>query len=54
MVASLLLLLTAVTTATAKPCLTKEEAKKLWPNECLYWQHLRPLPRSARSGVSKA
>jgi hypothetical protein len=37
MVASLLLLLTAVTTATAKPCLTKEEAKKLWPNEWLYW-----------------
>src|SRR5262249_44492929 len=37
MVASLLLLLTAVTGATAKPCLTKEEARKLWPNEWLYW-----------------
>src|SRR6516162_2679576 len=37
MVASLLLLLTAVATATAKPCLTKEEAKNLWPNEWLYW-----------------
>jgi hypothetical protein len=37
MVASSLLLLTAVTTATAKPCLTKEAAKKLWPNEWLYW-----------------
>jgi hypothetical protein len=37
MVASLLLLLTAVTVATAKPCLTKEEARKLWPNEWLYW-----------------
>src|SRR5215469_6296771 len=37
MVASLLLLLTAVATATAKPCLTKAEAKNLWPNEWLYW-----------------
>ena len=37
MVASLLLLLTAVTAATAKPCLTREEARKLWPNEWLYW-----------------
>ena len=35
MVASFLLL--AVTAATAKPCLTKEEARKLWPNEWLYW-----------------
>lgn len=23
--------------ATAKPCLTKDEARKLWPNEWLYW-----------------
>jgi hypothetical protein len=30
-------LLMAVTAATAKPCLTKEEARKLWPNEWLYW-----------------
>ena len=37
MAASLLLPLIAVTAATAKPCLTKEEAKKLWPNEWLYW-----------------
>ena len=37
MAASLLLLLMAVTTAAAKPCLAKEEAKKLWPNEWLYW-----------------
>ena len=37
MVASLLLLLMAATAATSKPCLTKEEAKKLWPNEWLYW-----------------
>jgi len=35
MVASFLLV--AVTAATAKPCLTKEEAGKLWPNEWLYW-----------------
>ena len=35
MVASFLLM--AVTAATAKPCLTKEEARKLWPNEWLYW-----------------
>jgi hypothetical protein len=35
MVASFLLM--AVTAATAKPCLTKEEAKKQWPNEHLYW-----------------
>jgi hypothetical protein len=35
MVASFLLL--AVTAATAKPCLTREEARKLWPNEWLYW-----------------
>ena len=35
MVASFLLM--AVTAATAKPCLTKEEAGKLWPNEWLYW-----------------
>ncbi len=37
MMASLLLLLMAATAATTKPCLTKEEAKKLWPNEWLYW-----------------
>jgi hypothetical protein len=37
MVASLLLLLMAGTATLAKPCLTKEEAKKLWPNEWLYW-----------------
>ena len=36
MVASFLLM--AVTAATAKPCLTKEEARKLWPNEWLYWR----------------
>jgi hypothetical protein len=30
-------LLLAVTAATAKPCLTREEARKLWPNEWLYW-----------------
>jgi hypothetical protein len=30
-------LLMAITAATAKPCLTKEEARKLWPNEWLYW-----------------
>jgi hypothetical protein len=36
-VASLLLLLMAATAATSKPCLTKDEAKKLWPNEWLYW-----------------
>jgi hypothetical protein len=35
MVASFLLL--AVTAATAKPCLTKDQARKLWPNEWLYW-----------------
>ena len=35
--ASLLLLLMAATAATSKPCLTKKEAKKLWPNEWLYW-----------------
>ena len=35
MVASFLLM--AVTGATAKPCLTKEEARKQWPNERLYW-----------------
>ena len=35
MVASFILM--AVTAATAKPCLTKEEARKLWPNEWLYW-----------------
>ena len=38
MVASLLLLLMAATAALAKPCLTKEEARKLWPNEWLYWR----------------
>ena len=37
MVASLLLLLIAVMTATAKPCFTMEEARKQWPNERLYW-----------------
>jgi hypothetical protein len=37
MVAGLLFPLMAVTAATAKPCLTKEDAKKLWPNEWLYW-----------------
>ena len=37
MVASLLLLLMAATAATSKPCLTKEEARKRWPNERLYW-----------------
>jgi hypothetical protein len=37
MVASLLLLLTAPTAATSKPCLTKEEARTLWPKEWLYW-----------------
>jgi hypothetical protein len=37
MVAGLLFSLMAVTPATARPCLTKEEAKKLWPNEWLYW-----------------
>ena len=37
MVASLLFLLMAATAATSKSCLTKEEAKKLWPNEWLYW-----------------
>jgi len=36
-VASLLLLLIAVMTATAKPCFTMEEARKQWPNERLYW-----------------
>jgi hypothetical protein len=36
MVATLLFLLMVATPATSKPCLTKEEAKKLWPNE-LYW-----------------
>ena len=36
-VASLLFLLMAATAATSKPCLTKEEARKLWPNEWLYW-----------------
>lgn len=35
MAASFLLLV--VTAATAKPCLNREEAKKLWPNEWLYW-----------------
>ena len=34
---ALLLLLMAATAATSKPCLTKDEARKLWPNECLYW-----------------
>ena len=37
MVASLLLLLMEATAATSKPCLTKEEDSKLWPNEWLYW-----------------
>jgi hypothetical protein len=37
MVASLLLFLMAATAATSKPCLTKKEAKELWPNEWLYW-----------------
>ena len=37
MVASLLFLLISATAATSKPCLTKEEARKLWPNEWLYW-----------------
>jgi hypothetical protein len=37
MMASLLLLLMAAPAATSKPCLTKEEARKLWPNEWLYW-----------------
>jgi hypothetical protein len=36
MVAMLLLLMSA-TAAISKPCLTKEEARKLWPNEWLYW-----------------
>jgi hypothetical protein len=35
MVAMLLLLMSA-TAAMSKPCLTKEEARKLWPNEWLY------------------
>jgi hypothetical protein len=35
MVASFLLM--AVTAATAKPCLTQDEARKQWPNERLYW-----------------
>jgi hypothetical protein len=35
MVASFLLM--AATTAMAKPCFTKEEARKQWPNERLYW-----------------
>ena len=30
-------LLMAVTAAMAKPCFTKEEARKQWPNERLYW-----------------
>jgi hypothetical protein len=34
---AILLLLMAATAATSKPCLRKEEAKKLWPNEWLYW-----------------
>ena len=34
---AILLLLMATTAATSKPCLSKEEAKKLWPNEWLYW-----------------
>src|SRR3974390_1578931 len=34
---SLLFLLMAATAATSRPCLTKEEARKLWPNEWLYW-----------------
>jgi hypothetical protein len=38
MVASLLLFLMSATAATSKACLTKEEAKKLWPNEWLYWR----------------
>src|SRR5436305_2621622 len=41
MVAMLLLLMSA-TAAMSKPCLTKEEARKLWPNEWLYW-HFSPL-----------
>jgi hypothetical protein len=36
MVAMLLLVMSA-TAAISKPCLTKEEARKLWPNEWLYW-----------------
>jgi hypothetical protein len=31
----------AATAAMSKPCLTKDEAKKLWPNEWLYWHTQR-------------
>src|SRR6516165_5227302 len=36
-IVGLSLLLIAATAAAAKPCLTKEQARKLWPNEWLYW-----------------
>jgi len=36
-IVGLSLLLIAATTAAAKPCLTKEQARKLWPSEWLYW-----------------
>src|SRR5215472_9397169 len=42
MVASLLLLLMAATAATSKPCLTKEEAKRLyWHTERHCWDHIK-------------
>jgi len=50
MVASFLLM--AVTAATAKPCLTKEEARKLWPNEWLYW-HTERTRNDSRSRPSR-
>ena len=36
-IVGLSLLLIAATAAEAKPCLTKEQARKLWPSEWLYW-----------------
>ena len=36
-IVGLSLLLIAATAAAAKPCLTKEQARKLWPSEWLYW-----------------
>ena len=36
-IVGLSLVLIAATAAAAKPCLTKEQARKLWPSEWLYW-----------------
>jgi hypothetical protein len=36
-IVGLSLLLIAATAAAAKPCLTNEQARKLWPSEWLYW-----------------